>query len=96
MDTIIKLILVLTLLLFVISWIATKFGGGSKVYVAMLVSDSNELQDTKIVTIIGVFRKKETAEAKLYNYSKNHGRGRESNVIECVINKDFFANADKK
>lgn len=88
LENIFKITFAFGFLLLVLGWFGYMFGGGSKVYVAVLLPEHDGSGKTKV---IGAFRKKEKAESMIYQHVHGSGYLPPSTVIECVINKDMIA-----
>lgn len=90
LENIFKITLMFGFLLIVLGCLGYMFGGGSKVYVAILTpEDVPEHGVSGKTKVIGVFRKRETAESKVYQYFQTE-HNRPSKVIECIINKEML------
>lgn len=80
MDIFIKLLIAVSFFFFTVGLL----GKSSKVYVAIMFNKTNDDQN---IFVLGSYRKRETAESKIYQYIHNNGY-KESKVVECLVNKD--------
>lgn len=64
---------------------AAFLGSRKMVYVAVILPFADRSGKT---TILGVYRRKEKAEAKIYRYNQTAGYETPSKVVACLINRD--------
>lgn len=89
--TILVLLIVLFTVLGLYSYIK-----GTTVYVAVLILSGETIYNEygKDITILGVFRKKEQAEARIYQENNGMGYERRSAVVECKVGESMSMGAE--